>query len=142
MSDFNQISIMGNLTADPLAKYKKEAEELPAGKDEVSLCSFSIASNRSRKTGEDEYKTETTYIDVIAFGKQATYIVDRYKKGTKVIVSGRLKLNSWEDLDGKQRRKHEIIAEKVTFISHSSQKKKQDQATSNKSSEDSEYVPF
>lgn len=103
---FNQVTLMGNLTRDP------ELRQIPSGQ---SVCSFSLALNRSYKGGDGEWQEATDYIDVVAWGPLGERVAQYVTKGRPVLVSGRLQSRSWEQ-DGQKRSKVEVVAQDVTFL--------------------------
>jgi single-strand DNA-binding protein len=103
---FNKVILMGNLTKDPELRYT------PQG---TPVASFSLAVNRWYRQG-DEMKKETTFIDIVVFGKQAESSSQYLSKGSSALVEGRLQERRWES-DGQQRRKFEVVAQNVRFLS-------------------------
>lgn len=103
---FNQVILMGNLTRDP------ELRQIPSGQ---SVCSFSLALNRSFKGQDGEWKEATDYVDVVAWGPLGERVAQYITKGRPVLVNGRLQSRSWEQ-DGQKRSKLEVIAQDVTFL--------------------------
>jgi single-strand DNA-binding protein len=103
---FNKIILMGNLTKDPEVRYT------PQG---TSVCNFRLAVNHRYKQGE-EIKKETTFIDIVVFGKQADTCGQYLNKGSGVLVEGRLQERRWETEEGVQRSKYEVIAQSVRFL--------------------------
>lgn len=103
---FNQVILMGNLTRDP------ELRQTPNGQ---SVCSFSLALNRSYKTGDGEWQEVTDYVDIVAWAGLAERVAQYLTKGRKCLVSGRLQSRSWEQ-DGQKRSKVEVVANDVTFL--------------------------
>lgn len=103
---FNQVILMGNLTRDP------ELRQIPSGQ---SVCSFSLALNRSYKGQDGEWKEATDYVDVVAWGPLGERVAQYVTKGRPVLVSGRLQSRSWEQ-DGQKRNKLEVVAQDVTFL--------------------------
>lgn len=103
---FNQVVLMGNLTRDP------DLRQIPSGQ---SVCSFSLALNRSYKDGEGNWKEATDYVDVVAWGALGERVAQYVTKGRPVLVSGRLQSRQWEQ-DGQKRSKLEVIASDVTFL--------------------------
>lgn len=97
---------MGNLTRDP------ELRQIPSGQ---SVCSFSLALNRSYKGQDGEWKEATDYVDVVAWAGLGERVAQYVTKGRPVLVSGRLQSRSWEQ-DGQKRNKLEVIAQDVTFL--------------------------
>ena len=103
---FNQVILMGNLTRDP------ELRQIPSGQ---SVCSFSLALNRSFKGGDGQWQEATDYIDVVAWGPLGERVAQYLTKGRPVLVNGRLQSRSWEQ-DGQKRSKVEVNAQDVTFL--------------------------
>ena len=103
--------ITGNLTRDP------ELRTTPNG---ASVCSFSVAVNRIYRGTDGQNKEEVSYIDCVAWGKLGEVIAQYAKRGTGVLVSGRLSQRSFEGKDGVKRSRTEIVAEDFNFISSTS----------------------
>ncbi len=97
---------MGNLTRDP------ELRTTPQGS---TVCSFSLAVNRTWKNASGEQQEAVDYIDCNIWGKPAE-IIDQYmNKGSGILVSGRLQQRSWEQ-DGQKRSKVEVVVEDFNFV--------------------------
>ena len=103
---FNQVTLMGNLTRDP------ELRTTPNG---ATVCSFSLALNRSYKNSEGNWTEATDYIDIVAWGPLGERMAQYLTKGRPALVSGRLQSRSWEQ-DGQKRNKVEVVANDVTFL--------------------------
>lgn len=103
---FNHVVLMGNLTRDP------ELRTTPNGQ---SVCSFSLALNRTWKAADGSMQEATDYVDVTAWGPLGENIAKFVTKGRPVLVSGRLQSRSWEQ-DGQKRSKVEVVATDVTFL--------------------------
>ncbi len=103
---FNQVTLMGNLTRDP------ELRQIPSGQ---SVCSFSLALNRSYKGSDGNWQEAVDYVDVVAWANLGERVSQYMKKGSPVLVSGRLQSRQWEQ-DGQKRSKLEVVAVDVTFI--------------------------
>ena len=97
---------MGNLTRDP------ELRSTPNGQ---SVCSFSLALNRSYKGADGEWKEATDYVDIVAWGALGERVEQYVTKGRPVLVNGRLQSRSWEQ-EGQKRSKVEVVAQDVTFL--------------------------
>lgn len=102
----NQVILMGNLTRDP------ELRQTPNGQ---SVCSFSLALNRSYKDASGEWQEATDYIDVTAWGPLGERVSQYLSKGRRCLVQGRLQSRSWEQ-DGAKRSKVDVLANDVTFL--------------------------
>ncbi|MBR0465771.1 single-stranded DNA-binding protein [Candidatus Saccharibacteria bacterium] len=108
MRGFSKAIITGNLTRDP------ELRTTPNG---ASVCSFSVAVNRTFKDSNGEQKEDVSYIDCSAWGRLGEMINQYAKKGSGVLVSGRLDQRSWEDKNGGGKRSRvEIVVEDFNFI--------------------------
>lgn len=107
MRGFSKAIITGNLTRDP---------ELRTTTSGTNVCSFSVAVNRTYKGADGENKEDVSYIDCVAWGKLGEVISNYAKKGSSVLVSGRLSQRSFEGKDGVKRSRTEVVAEDFNFI--------------------------
>ena len=106
MLELNKVFLVGNLTRDPETKY------LPSG---TAVCVIDIASNRRYKNKEGEQKEETLFIRVEAWGRTAEFCQEYLRKGRRIFVEGRLRMDSWEAKDGTRRTRHLVGAERIQF---------------------------
>ena len=106
MRGFSKAIIAGNLTRDP------ELRTTPNG---ASVCSFSVAVNRVYRDASGEQREDVSFIDCSAWGKLGEMINQYAKKGTGVLVSGRLDQRSFEGKDGVKRSRVEIVVEDFNF---------------------------
>jgi single-strand DNA-binding protein len=102
---YSKVILIGRLTKDPELRYT------PKG---TPVASFSLAINYRYKQN-DERKDETTFIDIVVFGKPAEFCGQYLNKGSAVIVDGRLQQRRWES-DGQQKSKIEVVAQSVNFL--------------------------
>ncbi|MBQ3441263.1 single-stranded DNA-binding protein [Candidatus Saccharibacteria bacterium] len=107
MRGFSKAIITGNLTRDP---------ELRTTTGGSNVCSFAVAVNRVYKGTDGENKEEVSYIDCVAWGKLGEMIANYAKKGSGVLVSGRLNQRSYEGKDGVKRSRTEIVVEDFNFV--------------------------
>ena len=108
MASFNKVILAGNLTRDPELRYT------PKG---TAIAKIGLAVNRTW-TGEDgQKKEEVSFIDVEAWGRQGEVIAQYMKKGRPLLIEGRLKLDTWEDKNTKQKvSKLKVVLESFSFI--------------------------
>jgi len=105
---YNKVILIGNLSRDVELKYT------PSG---TAIAKFGLATNRTYKDkATNENKQEVMFIDISVFGKAGETANQYLKKGSKVLIEGRLVLNQWTDQSGQKRSKHEIMAESVKFL--------------------------
>lgn len=102
----NKAIIIGNLTRDP------EAKALPSG---IQVTSFSVATNRVWKDKNGARQESADYHNIVAFGRQAETTAQYLKKGSSVLVEGRMQTRSWDAQDGTKRYRTEIIADRIQF---------------------------
>ena len=107
MSSLNKVFLMGNLTRDP--------ELRQAGSS--SVCKMGLAINRRYSTRDGQDREETCFVDVEAWARQAETCSRYLRKGSPVLVEGRLRQDTWEDREtGRNRSKLLIHAERVQFL--------------------------
>jgi single-strand DNA-binding protein len=105
---YNKVILAGNLTRDIEIRYT------PGG---MAVASTGIASNRKFKSATGEQKEEVLFIDLTFFGRTAEIANQYLRKGSKVLVDGRLKLDSWTAQDGSKRSKHSVTVENLQMLS-------------------------
>lgn len=104
---FNKIIVVGNLGRDPELRYT------PQG---TPVCNFTVATNEKRKDRNGEMQDITTWFRVTLWGRQAETASQFLTKGRPVYVEGRLRVEEWQDRDGKQRYTLEVHATDLQFI--------------------------
>jgi len=109
MASFNKVIIAGNLTRDPELRYT------PKG---TAVARITLAVNRTFTSGEGgEKKEEVSFVDIDVWGRQAEVISQYMKKGRPLLVEGRLKQDTWEDKNTKQKQsKLKVVLESFSFL--------------------------
>lgn len=102
----NKAIIIGNLCKDPELRYT------PQG---TAVCNLRLASNRVWKDKSGEKKEEVCFINAVVWSKRAENCSTYLKKGSPVLVDGRLQSRSWEK-DGVKQYTIEILAENIQFL--------------------------
>ncbi len=108
----NQVQLIGNIGSDLSITTTKSGR---------SLLKFSLATNDYYVTSKGERAKETQWHRIIAWGKQAEYIVSNMSKGSHIGISGKLTYNSFEGEDGKMKYFTEI---KINTVENFSKSKK------------------
>jgi len=101
--NLNKAFVLGNLTRDP------EAKNLPSGQ---LVANFGLATNRiwkDRNTGQQQKQVE--FHNIVTFGKLAEIAQQYLKRGSMILIEGRIQTRSWEGQDGVKKYRTEIIAE-------------------------------
>lgn len=101
MGDYNRIILHGNMGSDP---EKKEGENWKIGR-------FSLCTNRTWTQNGDR-KSEATWHNVVVFNQNTVdYLIKYGKKGSRVLVEGRLAVREYEK-DGQKRRAYEVVVDR------------------------------
>jgi single-strand DNA-binding protein len=106
-ASMNRVILVGNLTKDPELKF------ITSGS---AVANFRMAINRKWKDAQGQQKEEVCFVGVVVWGKQAEACGEYLKKGSPVMVEGRLQFREWEK-DGDKRSILEVVAERVQFLS-------------------------
>lgn len=103
----NKAILIGNLTRDP------ELKSLPSG---VKVCSFSLATNRVWKDKNGARQEAADYHNIVVFGRQAETVAQYMKKGSSILVEGRIQTRSWDDkTSGEKKYRTEVVADRTQF---------------------------
>ena len=113
----NQIVLIGHLTADPTTR------ATPNG---VTVCSFTIGVTRSRKDANGEKQSD--FFRINTWRQTADFCGKYLAKGSKVVVTGELNLNSFNGKDGNLRYSLDVQADHVENLT---EKKAEAKSTSN-----------
>jgi len=105
MASFNKVILMGNLTRD--VDLRKTASGSP-------VASFGMAINEKFKSN-GEVKESVVFVDITVWGSQGENCAKYLKKGSPVLVDGKLKLDTWE-AEGQKRSKMTVTGLHVQFL--------------------------
>jgi len=104
---YNKVILVGNLTRDLEVRYSQSGS---------AIGSTGLATNRKWKSQMGEQKEEVMFIDITFFGRTAEVANQYLRKGSRVLVEGRLSLQQWTAQDGSKRSKHEVIVENMQML--------------------------
>ena len=121
----NQVILMGRLTREP---------EIRTTRSGRTYIKFSLAINEGY--GENQ---RTDFANCIAWGKTAEFIGKYFKKGSMIIVEGKITTASWEGDDGKKKYDTGVVVREVKF---GESKKKQDDEFIPANQYDKDDMPF
>lgn len=108
MTVLNRVLLVGNLTRDP------ELRKTPKG---TAVCQIGLALNESWKDAAGNTHEEVTFVDVDSFGRQAEVIAKHFRKGRLILVEGRMKLDTWEDRQTREKRsKLKVVLDSFQFM--------------------------
>lgn len=100
----NKLTIMGRLTKDPEMRYTQ---------NQTPVATFTIACDRDFKDADG--KALTDFIDCVAWGKTAEFVVKYFHKGDMAVPDGRLQLRDWVDKNDIKRRNAELVVANIYF---------------------------
>jgi len=104
---YNKIILAGNLTRDVEVRYTQGGS---------AIGNTAIATSRKFKSASGEQKEEVLFVDLTFFGRTAEIANQYLRKGSKVLVDGRLKLDQWTAQDGSKRSKHSVTVENLQML--------------------------
>jgi len=104
---YNKVILVGNLTRDVEVRYTSSG---------MAVAKVGIATNRRFKSATGEQKDETMFIDLTFFGRTAEIANQYLRKGSKVLVEGRLILEQWVAQDGTKRSRHSVTVETMQML--------------------------
>lgn len=102
----NKVMLAGRLTRDPEMRYAGDAP----------VANLGLAVNRRYKDKNGEWKDDTCFVTVVFWRKQAELVNQYLKKGSAVLVEGRLQSRSWDTKDGEKRSTLEVLGDRVEFL--------------------------
>ncbi|MFH1161805.1 MAG: single-stranded DNA-binding protein [Candidatus Jorgensenbacteria bacterium] len=102
--NLNKVFLIGRLTADP------QLRTTTAGQ---SVASFSVATNRTWTNKQGERQEDVQFHNVVLWGRQAEIANQFLRKGSMVMVEGRLQNRSWQDKQGQNRTTTEVVGERI-----------------------------
>jgi len=104
---YNKVVLVGHLTRDVEIRYSQSGS---------AIGNVGIATSRKWKSQTGEQKDEVMFIDLTFFGRTAEIANQYLRKGSKVLVDGRLQLQQWTAQDGTKRSKHAVIVEELKML--------------------------
>lgn len=106
--ELNQVLIAGRLTRDPELRFTQKGQ---------GMSSFSVAVNRRYKdAATGEWKDDTTFVSVTVWGPAAERCKEKMKKGSPVIIEGRLTASEFTDKTGQKRKEMKVTARRVQLL--------------------------
>ena len=103
---FNKVILVGNLTRDIELRYSQSG---------TGIAKTAIATSR-KFTSNGEKKEEVCFVDITFFGRSAEIANQYLRKGSKILVEGRLNFEQWVDQNGQKRSKHSVIVENMQML--------------------------
>ena len=104
----NKVILMGRLTRDPEVRYS-------AGDNAMAVARFSLAVDRRRRANGGSDEQTADFINCVSFGRQAEFAEKYLRKGTKLVVTGRIQTGSYTNKDGVKVYTTDVVVEEQEF---------------------------
>ena len=103
---YNKVVLVGNLTRDIELRYSQSG---------MAIAKTAIATSR-KFTSNGEKKEEVMFIDITFFGRSGEVANQYLRKGSKILIEGRIQFDQWVDQQGGKRNKHSIAVESMQML--------------------------
>ena len=103
---YNKVILVGNLTRDIELRYSQSG---------MGIANTAIATSR-KFTSNGEKKEEVCFVDITFFARSAEVANQYLRKGSKILVEGRLNFDQWVDNNGQKRSKHSVVVETMQML--------------------------
>jgi len=103
---YNKVILVGNLTRDIELRYSQSG---------MGIANTAIATSR-KFTSNGEKKEEVCFVDITFFARSAEIANQYLRKGSKILVEGRLNFEQWVDQNGGKRSKHSVTVETMQML--------------------------
>ena len=104
----NKVILMGRLVRDPDIRYTQGAEPL-------AVARYTLAVDRRGRRDANNGEQSADFINCVAFGKAGEFVEKYLKKGTKILISGRIQTGSYTNKDGNRVFTTEVVVEEHEF---------------------------
>ena len=104
----NKVFLLGNVGKDP---------EIRATAGGMSVASFSLATAERTKGQDGQWTDKTEWHNIVCFQRTAEIVRDYVKKGSQILVEGRIASRSWDDkTSGEKKYRTEILVNELTLL--------------------------
>ena len=105
----NKVILMGRLTRDPDVRYS-------SGDNAMAIARYSLAvDRRGRRSNNGNDEQTADFINCVAFGRSGEFAEKYFRKGTKVLVTGRIQTGSYTNKDGQRVYTTDVVVEEQEF---------------------------
>ena len=104
---YNKVILVGNLTRDIEMKYTQGG---------MAIAKTAIATSRKFKSNTGEQKEEVCFVDITFFGRSSEIANQYLRKGSKILVEGKLVFEQWSDQNGQKRSKHGVTVDVMQML--------------------------
>lgn len=107
MSSLNKVILIGNVGKEP---------EVHVVNSDRKVAKFSLATSEKWKDSKGEIQEETTWHNIVMWGKQADVVEKYVKKGDKLCVEGKIKNRKYTANDGTEKYITEVVVDNMTML--------------------------
>ena len=104
----NKVILMGRLTRDPEVRYSQ-------GENSTAIARYTLAVDRRNARGNNGDDQTADFINCVAFGRSGEFAEKYFRKGIKLLVSGRIQTGSYTNKDGVKVYTTEVVVEDQEF---------------------------
>ena len=104
---YNKVILVGNLTRNIEVRHSQVG---------LAIANTAIATSRKFKDQSGGQKEEVCFTDITFFGRSAEVAHQYLRKGSKILVEGRLVFDQWVDQNGQKRSKHSVAVETMQML--------------------------
>lgn len=115
----NKVIILGTLTKEVEVKHTQQGK---------AIAKINLAHNERYTAHNGEKKDKAMFIECVAFDRGAEILQQYFHKGSRILIEGKLNLESWQTQSGESRSKHTIIIEKFDFVDKANSSQPNNQA--------------
>ncbi|MBB5329873.1 single-stranded DNA-binding protein [Tunturiibacter gelidoferens] len=104
----NKVFLLGNVGKDP---------EIRSTTGGMTVASFSLATADRQKDAQGNWTDKTEWHNIVCFQRTAEVVRDYVKKGSQILVEGKIQTRSWDDkTSGEKKYKTEILVNELTLL--------------------------
>ena len=130
---FNKVILVGNLTRDIEVRFSKSG---------TMIANSAMATSKKYKGQAGEQKEEVCFVDITFFGRTGEVAQQYLRKGSKVLIEGRLKFDQWTDQSGQKRSKHSVSVDIMQMLDSKPKEDKVEPASADIDETFDENIPF
>lgn len=104
----NKVILMGRLTRDPEVRYSQ-------GENAMAVARYTLAVDRRQSRNNQNGEQTADFIQCVAFGRSGEFAEKYFRKGMKVLVTGRIQTGSYTNKDGQRVYTTDVVVEDQEF---------------------------
>ena len=104
----NKVILMGRLTRDPEVRYSQ-------GENATAVARYTLAVDRRVSRNNQNGEQTADFIQCVAFGRSGEFAEKYFRKGMKVVVTGRIQTGSYTNKDGQKVYTTDVVVEDQEF---------------------------